>query len=215
MKYTSHYSLNKPEGPEFYNVDYFNENADVIDGYLYEHTSDRNNPHGITKAQLGLGNVDNTSDRDKPISDAVLVALNRKADKGTIVAVSGVKGDNEERYRTGNVNITKGNIGLGNVPNVSTNSQTPTFSIASRLTRLASGDMMSVLMGKIAKAINELIDHLDNKNNPHEVTKEQIELDKVGNFKAVSTEANQGLTDTEKENARNNIGASDIRFVRS
>lgn len=57
--------------------------------------------------------------------------------------VTGVKGDSESSYRTGNVNITKGNIGLGN----------------------------------------------------------------VGNFKAVSTAASQGLTDTEKSNARANIGA--------
>lgn len=34
-------------------------------------------------------------------------------------AVAGVKGDSESSYRTGNVNITKGNIGLGNVDNTS------------------------------------------------------------------------------------------------
>ena len=33
--------------------------------------------------------------------------------------VTGVKGDSESTYRTGNVNITKGNIGLGNVNNTS------------------------------------------------------------------------------------------------
>ena len=49
--------------------------------------------------------------------------------------------------------------------------------------------------------------HIANTNNPHGVTKSQVGLDKVGNFKAVSTEANQGLTSTEKSNARTNIGA--------
>jgi len=39
-----------------------------------------------------------------------------------------------------------------------------------------------------------------------------IGLDKVGNFKAVSTEANQGLTDIEKTNARINIGAGTSSF---
>ena len=34
-------------------------------------------------------------------------------------SITGVKGDNESSYRTGNVNITKGNIGLGNVENKS------------------------------------------------------------------------------------------------
>ena len=43
--------------------------------------------------------------------------------------------------------------------------------------------------------------------NPHNVTKSDVGLENVGNFKAVSTVASQGLTDTEKANARANIGA--------
>ena len=39
------------------------------------------NPHGVTKAQVGLGNVDNTSDANKPISTATQTALNLKANK--------------------------------------------------------------------------------------------------------------------------------------
>lgn len=43
------------------------------------HIADRQNPHEVTKAQIGLGNVDNTSDLDKPISTATQSALNEKA----------------------------------------------------------------------------------------------------------------------------------------
>ena len=43
------------------------------------HVADRQNPHEVTKAQVGLGNVDNTSDLDKPISTATQTALNEKA----------------------------------------------------------------------------------------------------------------------------------------
>ena len=43
--------------------------------------------------------------------------------------------------------------------------------------------------------------------NPHNVTKGDVGLGDVGNFKAVSTKASQGLSDTEKSNARANIGA--------
>lgn len=43
--------------------------------------------------------------------------------------------------------------------------------------------------------------------NPHGTTKSDVGLGNVGNFKAVSTVASQGLTDTEKSNARTNIGA--------
>ena len=43
------------------------------------HLSDFNNPHSVTKAQVGLGNVDNTSDLNKPISNATQSALDGKA----------------------------------------------------------------------------------------------------------------------------------------
>lgn len=82
---------------------------------------------------------------NKPTLAAVATSgsYNDLNNKPTIPDAVAVKGDAESTYRTGNVNLTKGNIGLGN----------------------------------------------------------------VGNFKAVSTVASQGLTDTEKSNARANIGA--------
>ena len=43
------------------------------------HADNTDNPHGITKAQVGLGNVDDTADKDKPVSTAVQAALNEKA----------------------------------------------------------------------------------------------------------------------------------------
>ena len=43
---------------------------------LEAHEADHANPHEVTKAQVGLGNVDNTSDLDKPISTSVQSALN-------------------------------------------------------------------------------------------------------------------------------------------
>lgn len=45
------------------------------------HKSDTSNPHNVTPAQIGLDNVDNTSDLDKPISTAVQKAIDSKADK--------------------------------------------------------------------------------------------------------------------------------------
>lgn len=38
------------------------------------------NPHGVTAEQLGLGNVDNTSDIDKPVSTLQKTAIDEKAD---------------------------------------------------------------------------------------------------------------------------------------
>ena len=44
------------------------------------HVSNTSNPHSVTKAQVGLSNVNNTSDLNKPISTATQEALDLKAD---------------------------------------------------------------------------------------------------------------------------------------
>ena len=51
---------------------------------LSAHIADQNNPHAVTKAQVGLGNVDNTSDINKPISNAVQAALDNISVNSTI-----------------------------------------------------------------------------------------------------------------------------------
>lgn len=45
---------------------------------LNSHINNRNNPHQLTKNQIGLNNVDNTSDLNKPISTATQNALGGK-----------------------------------------------------------------------------------------------------------------------------------------
>lgn len=58
---------------------------------------------------------------------------------------------------TGNPHgTTKSDVGLGNVPNVSTNDQTPTFTEASTRNNIASGEKLSVIFGKIQKFFNDL-----------------------------------------------------------
>lgn len=56
--------------------------------------------------------------------------------------------------------VTKSQVGLGNVPNVATNDQTPTYTEASANVALTSGEKLSVAFGKIAKAIKSLIAHI-------------------------------------------------------
>ena len=53
----------------------------ATDSDLQAHIDDTDNPHGVTKAQVGLGNVDNTSDADKEISTLTQAALDEKVDK--------------------------------------------------------------------------------------------------------------------------------------
>lgn len=49
-----------------------------LPSYLETHINNKSNPHEVTKDQVGLGNVDNTSDANKPISTATQNALNDK-----------------------------------------------------------------------------------------------------------------------------------------
>ena len=48
---------------------------DALSGWIAGHLADLDNPHEVGKAQVGLGNADNTSDADKPVSTAQAAAI--------------------------------------------------------------------------------------------------------------------------------------------
>lgn len=62
----------------------------------------------ITKANIGLGSVDNTPDTNKPVSTPQQNALDKKVDKTTTVNGHALSGD---------IEVTKQDVGLGNVEN--------------------------------------------------------------------------------------------------
>lgn len=78
------------------------------------------------------------------------------------------------RWISDRIFLNSTSVGLDNVPNVTTNDQTPTYTQASVLTNLTSGEKLSISMGKIMKAIADLVTHIANKVNPHNVTTTQI-----------------------------------------
>ena len=98
--------------------------------------------------------------------------------------------------------VTKSQVGLGNVPNVTTNDQAPTYTEASAISKLSSGEKLSTAFGKISKAITDLIAHIADKNNPHGVTKAQVGLSNVNNTsdtnKPVSTAQATAIADAKK-----------------
>jgi len=55
---------------------------------IQSHISNTNNPHNVNKSDVGLGNVDNTSDLNKPVSNAVANLLNNKADKNNVLELN-------------------------------------------------------------------------------------------------------------------------------
>lgn len=87
------------------------QNITEIESNLTSHINNKNNPHNVTKQQIGLSNVDNTSDLNKPISTATQNALNTVKQEIT-------NDLNTHKQNTQNPhNITKQQVGLSNVTN--------------------------------------------------------------------------------------------------
>ena len=108
--------------------------------------------------------------------------------------------------------VTAAQVGLGNVPNVSTDDQEPTISQSATLTNLAAGDKMSVIIAKIKKAIADLISHIGN-NTVHVSTADRTNW----NGKAAGTHnhAASDITSGALGIARGGTGASDVYNARN
>ena len=85
--------------------------ANAASTALGTHTARTDNPHAVTKAQVGLGNVDNTSDANKPVSTAQAAA-----DTAVANAASAALGTHTARTDNPHA-VTKAQVGLGNVEN--------------------------------------------------------------------------------------------------
>lgn len=182
MTKTETLELNKPDASDFYDIAVQNSNMDILDTAFQRvesHITDKSNPHSVTKGQVGLGNVPNVATNDQTPTytsagqltelssgEKISVAFG-KISKAISSLISHLSSTNNPHA------VTAGQVGLGNVPNVATNNQTPTYTVASNNTALVSGENMSTAFGKIARAISSLISHLANTSNPHSVTASQ------------------------------------------
>lgn len=58
---------NKPLSTE--QKEYIDQEVTTLNDTITQHKTNADNPHSVTKSQIGLGNVDNTADINKPISN--------------------------------------------------------------------------------------------------------------------------------------------------
>ena len=136
---------------------------------LISHVANKSNPHGVTKNQIGLGNVPNvaTNDQTPTYTEASSLSSLVSGEKTSVAFGKIAKAVSTLISHVANKSnphgVTKNQIGLGNVPNVATNDQTPTYTEASSLSSLVSGEKTSVAFGKIAKAVSTLISHTTSK----------------------------------------------------
>jgi len=187
---TSNFNLVKPAQDDFYDIDVHNGNMDIIDAELKkskDHIANTSNPHSVTKSQVGLGNVPNVATNDQTPTYTTASA-NTALTSGEKLSVAfgkiakAVSSLISHLANTSNPHsVTKSQVGLGSVPNVATNDQTPTYSDTTTLATLVSGEKLGVAFPKIKLAITNLINHLANKSNPHAVTKSQVGLGNVEN----------------------------------
>jgi hypothetical protein len=108
-------------------------NIEINKTNISAHIDDKTNPHDVTKAQVGLSNVDNTSDSNKPVSTAQQTAIDTslstsKAYTDTKIeelrnTINNNTGGGTSDSHISNTNnphkVTKAQVGLGNVDNTS------------------------------------------------------------------------------------------------
>lgn len=63
-------------------------NLTALETKVNQHIANKSNPHTVTKAQVGLGNVNNTSDANKPVSTAQATAIADAKAAGTAAQTS-------------------------------------------------------------------------------------------------------------------------------
>jgi len=85
--------------------------------------------------------------------------------------------------------VTKEQIGLGNVPNLTPDNMPIAFTEAEKAENLTSKETLKVLFGKVAKAVRLIIDHIADKHNPH-----GLELKDLGGAKETHEHSTDDVT---------------------
>ena len=129
------------------------ENIQTNSDNLFSHVVDQNNPHSVTAEQLNLGNVDNTSDADKVISNdtqSALDATNVEVSNNTTNIT-----DNSNNIQTNNTNISN-HVGDSNNPHSVTAIQVGLGNVndTSDADKAISNDTQIALDLKVAIATN-------------------------------------------------------------
>lgn len=149
---------------------------------LTAHIADKTNPHGTTKAQVGLGNVDNyvtatQAEAEAGLSNTLFVTPLRVAQ-----AIKKLTGDALTAHLadTSNPHVTtKAQVGLGSVDNYATATQADAEAGVSNvlfMTPLRVAQAIAKLAGALLTA------HINDHSNPHVTTASQVGLGLVANY---------------------------------
>ncbi|MCF7455750.1 hypothetical protein [Vibrio sp. A1-1] len=143
-----------------------------------EHASKKTNPHGVTKAQVGLGNVPNY-----PATSSVSDTSNSK-----LATAGAVK----QAYDKGVEGLNRGNAAYDRAEQAETNANKHTDDRISTLiggapaealdTIKELGDALMDQGDAVAAITTNIAQHKSDTSNPHKVTKAQVGLSNVPNY---------------------------------
>ena len=162
---------------------------------IQAHMDDTNNPHSVTKAQVGLGSVVNYAIATQAEAEAGVVTnkymtpllVKQAIDKQALIPLNTHINDKTNPHST-----TKAQVGLGSVENypVATKAEAETGTATNRyMTPLRVAEAIAFQAGTMLQA------HIDDKTNPHSVTKTQVGLSSVQNYGIASqAEAEAGVS---------------------
>lgn len=169
-----------------------------------DHAGDKDNPHGVTKDQVGLGSVENygvatdteatagTSKYKYMTPYGVALYVDPKIDTLTQTLNTHVNNKNNPH------SVTKAQVGLGSVDNYATANNTQAITGTATNLFMTPATTMAAINSKVTPVSDSLNDHIADKNNPHAVTKAQVGLGSVQNYGVATTQEAQAGTATNK-----------------
>ena len=157
----------------------------------------------LDKTAVGLANVDNTSDLNKPISTATQTALNLKVDTTTLSSYETTTQLNTRDTNNRNRTNHTGTQTASTISDFASNVLTTVLTGLSTATNavITTSDTILSALGKLQKQVSDnlttLTTHTSNTSNPHSTTKAQVGLGNVDNTtdlnKPISTATQTGL----------------------
>lgn len=126
------------------------DNPEVLVGYAFDSPGDKISGGVLTEFVINFPMTVAASENIVVEISSIAYALQKDLEETYLKL-------NEHTEDTNNPhNVTKSQVGLGNVPNVATNNQTPTFTEATTRSNINSGETMSTILGKIKKFFTDL-----------------------------------------------------------
>lgn len=190
---------------------------------LRPHLEDTNNPHQTTKAQVGLGSVQNYPVATQPEAEAGTATNRYMTPQRTAQAINILAGNLLRAHIEDKGNphaVTKAQVGLGLLTNYAnlTAAQATVLGGLPDDGSYTQGYVRSIDYINATREYNRLTvsPHINNRNNPHAVTKAQVGLSEIPNAISAARNLNSNTSLATSKALFDHVasGDHDARYVR-